>query len=65
MTLADAIARARALQAAADQGWPEGYEPAKVNAEAAALLRVFEAHATTSAEARAVIDQLEELQLAW
>jgi hypothetical protein len=65
MTRAEAIAGARALQDEADQGWPEGYDPARVRVQATRYLRVLDAAARTPAAARALVEQLETVELAW
>jgi hypothetical protein len=63
--VAAAVREARALQLEADEGWPLGFQPDRVMVEATRLLRIFEAAAPTPLEARALIEQLEEVELAW
>ena len=56
---------ARALQREADEGWLLGYQPDRVLTQATRLLEVFERAAPTPLEARALVEQLEEVELAW
>ena len=65
MSVAAALVAARRLQAEADAGWPVGYDPGRVRAEASRCLRILEAAATTPAKARALVEQLNEVEALW
>jgi hypothetical protein len=62
---AAAIQQARDLQREADESWPLGYQADRVLAEATRLLRIFEEAGGTPIEAKALVEQLEEVRLAW
>ncbi len=65
MTLDAAIARARALDAAATAGWPGGYAGAAVRRQALECDAAFRAAATTRERARAIVKQLSAVEAAW
>ena len=66
MTLAQALDGARRLQAQAEAGWPHGFDRARVAAESARYLAVFDAACRRDPRrSREIVAALSEVVEAW